>query len=372
MSERPTAPRRVLLVQPWTPTPQTWRSMTRYAERIARVIEPESEVSLARASHINMVRPLRRFFPSYRRFDPLPATWPDPVDLVHFTDIYIGVHSRRFNAPRVVTLHDMIPMDLARWYVRGGLRWRAAFLHSLRGLHRADLVITPSEHTKRELLKVRPLDPERVHAVPILVPDEISPPPSGSERDPATILSVGTTAEYKNLPLLLHALRRPELAGAKLVRIGSPFDFDLPALVRKLGLESRIEELGPISDERLYGLMRTATVLAQPSLDEGFGMPVAEAMAAGLPVVASDAGALPEVLGGSGVVVPFRKHFRGPPNMDDARDFAAALAGVIGTRERQAEMGAAGLREAERFRREPVRESLLAAYAKAAEFAKRR
>jgi glycosyltransferase involved in cell wall biosynthesis len=372
MSDQPAAPRRVLLVQPWTPTPETWRSMTRYAERIARVIEPASEVSLARASHINMWRPLRRFFPSYRRFEPLPPRWPEPVDLVHFTDIYIGVHARLFEAPRVVTLHDMIPMDLARWYLRGGLRWRAAFLHSLRGLHRADLVITPSEHTKRELLKVRQLDPARVQPVPILVPDEIGPPPPGSERDPATILSIGTTAEYKNLPLLLHALRRPELAGAKLVRIGSPFDFELPGLVRKLGLESRIEQLGPISDERLYTLMQSATLLAQPSLDEGFGMPVAEAMAAGLPVVASDAGALPEVMGGSGVVVPFRKHFRGPPDMDDARDFALALAQVIASREQQRALTATGLREAERFRLPAVRRELLGAYAKAGEFARQR
>lgn len=357
-------PRRVLLVQPWTPGPETWRSMTRYAERIARVLEPGTEVSTARASHINMVRPLRRFFPRYRRFEPLMR---QDADLVHFTDIYIGVHAGLFPAPRVTTVHDMIPLEYARWRKKGGLRWRAAFTRAMRALDRSDIVMTPSEHTKRELLKATDIAPERIRPVPILVPEEFAP--AAVERQRATILSVGTTAEYKNIPVLLHALARPELKGARLVRVGNPLDLKLPALVRKLGLEDRIEDLGPISDERLIGLMRTATVLAQPSRDEGFGMPVAEAMACGLPVVASDSGALPEVMGRAGKIIPFRKHDAGPADLDDALDFAQAVAGVLESAEQRREMCEAGLLEAGRFRAGPVREQLLAAYDAAREFA---
>jgi glycosyltransferase involved in cell wall biosynthesis len=101
-------------------------------------------------------------------------------------------------------------------------------------------------------------------------------------------------------------------------------------------------------------------------------MPVAEAMAAGLPVVSSDGGALPEVVGAGGVVVKFRKHVPGPPDLDDARDFASALAQVLGAPSRQAELSAAGISESERFRRGPVRAHLLTAYSAAMDAARRR
>lgn len=366
------APQRVLLVQPWIPSADLWLSMTRYSGRIAALLEPGVEVSSARASHVNMPLPLRRFFPSYRRFEPLPRRWRGQLDLVHFTDIYLGVHARRFDGARVTTVHDTMPAEYAGWFERGGARWRTAYLRSLHRLGRSDLVITPSEHTRRGLLESTRLAPELVRVVGIHVPDEIAAPPPGSVREPATILSVGTTAPYKNLPLLLHALARPELRGARLLRVGSPFDGELPALVRRLGLEERIEHLGGVSDERLLSLLQSSTVLAQPSLDEGFGMPAAEAMAAGLPVVCSNGGALPEVVGGAGRVVPFRKLTKGPPNLDDARDFAAALADVLGSPGVQQSMSEAGLREVSRYRAAPVREQLLRAYGSAMELARAR
>jgi len=346
--------------------------MTRYSERLARLLEPRTTVSSARASHLNMPRPFRQLFPTYRRFEPLPARWPHPLDLVHFTDVYLAGHARRFAAPRVTTLHDTMPLDYATWRTLQGARWRVVYLRSIAALKQSDLVITPSEHTKKQLLRGSSLDPARVRPVPILVGDEFGPPPAGARRDPATILSIGTTAEYKNLPVLLHALACPELRGARLVHAGNPFDGQLPTLVRRLGLEARVQDLGPVSDERLIELMQTATVLAQPSKDEGFGIPAAEAMACGLPVVASDGGALPEVVGQGGRIVPLRKHDPGPPDVDDARAVARALTEVIASPAEQAALCEAGLREAARFRAGPVREQLLSAYETARDFARLR
>ena len=345
--------------------------MARYAGRLTTLLRPEVAVTTVDASHINMPRPFRRLVPSYRRFAPLPPSWPAPIDVVHFTDVYLGVHARRFDAARVTTVHDTMPAEYATWR-RGGARWRVVYKRSLRRLDRSDLVITPSEHTRRELLKARPLPPERVQTVGIHVPGEISPPIPGTVREPATILSIGTTAPYKNLPLLLHALARPELHGATLVRVGFPFDEDLPSLVRKLGLEDRVVELGGVSDERLLSLLRSSTVLAQPSLDEGFGMPVAEAMAAGLPVVCSNGGALPEVAGSGARIVPFRKLRKGPPDLDDARDFAAALAEVLGSAQLQQSLAAAGLREVARYSAGTIRSQLFSAYGRAMDFARAR
>jgi len=346
--------------------------MTRYAGRLTILLQPDVAVTTVGASNFNLPRPFRRFAPVYRTFASLPKHWPAPLDVVHFTDICVGVHARRFDAARVTTVHDTMPAEYATRTGHRGARWRFAYKRSLRLLDRSDLVITPSEHTRRELLKARPLPPERVQTVGIHVPGEISPPIPGTVREPATILSIGTTAPYKNLPLLLHALARPELRGAKLVRVGYPFDEDLPALVRTLGLEDRVLELGGVSDERLLSLLRSSTVLAQPSLDEGFGMPVAEAMAAGLPVVCSNGGALPEVAGSGARIVPFRKLRKGPPDLDDARDFAAALAEVLGSAQLQQSLAAAGLREVARYSAGTIRNQLLSAYGRAMEFARAR
>ena len=142
--------------------------MARYAGRLTTLLRPEVAVTTVDASHINMPRPFRRLVPSYRRFAPLPPSWPAPIDVVHFTDVYLGVHARRFDAARVTTVHDTMPAEYATWR-RGGARWRVVYKRSLRLLDRSDLVITPSEHTRRELLKARPLPPERV-AKPGFVP----------------------------------------------------------------------------------------------------------------------------------------------------------------------------------------------------------
>jgi glycosyltransferase involved in cell wall biosynthesis len=310
--------------------------------------------------------------PRHKRFPPLPAKWPEPIDLVHMTDVYVGMHARRFQATRVTTVHDMIPLDYATWWPIPHMRWRLSFLRSLRALRKTDLVVTPSEDARRRLMARSSLAPERVRAVPVLVPDSMGPPPAGNQRREQVILSLGTTAPYKNLEVLFHALTRPELRGARVIRVGTNLDANYPTLVADLGLEDRVEDLGNVSEERLIELMHTSTVLAQPSTDEGFGMPVAEAMASGLPVVGSDGGAIPEVLGGAGRVVPIRKKGPGPVNMDDVRDYAAAMAEVLETSAERERMSTAGIEQSVRFRAPAVRASLLDAYAAATRFAKAR
>ena len=361
-------PGRVLLVQPRAPHPGEWLSMTRYTAGIASLLEPDSEVEVVSAAHINMPKPFRKPFPRYSGFDSLPYRWRNPADLVHFTDPYVAIHQGRFRGPRVVTVHDIITLDYVRWYPAAQAVWRGIFVRSLRAIRKLEGVITPSEFTRLQLIDRTPLEPGRIQTVPVLVPDEISPPAEGRRRCEGAILSIGTGARYKNLPVLLHALARPELRGARLIRVGAPFFPATMALAEKLGVVDRIEFRGIVSDGELLDLLRSATVLAQPSLTEGFGMPVAEAMAAGLPVVASNGGALPEVAGAAGKVVPFRQLSYSPtPDLDDARDFAVALAEVLDDGALRASMREAGIREAERFRAPAVRQKLLAAYAAASE-----
>lgn len=357
----------MLLIQPNTPSPYQWLSMTKYAAGVSSALSPVSSVRTIGATNINMPAPLRWMFPRYRGVRRIPRRWAEPVDLVHFTDVFVAPHAEHFTCPRVATLHDMIPMQYARYRQLVLFHWRMSFLRSLRSLRHSDVVVVPSLATKREYLAQIDEDPQRVHVVPVVVPDEVRPPEAGSRREANTILSVGTNASYKNVPVLLHALARPELAGTRVVRVGLPFERRHRRLAESLGVADRIEHRSGISDAALLELYRTATVLVQPSLTEGFGMPVAEAMAAGLPVITSDGGALPEVAAGAGRIVPFRTHRGGAPDLDDARDFARAIAEVLADARCRDQMSRRGIEQAARFRADSVRPLLLAAYADAAE-----
>ena len=346
--------------------------MTKYAAGLAAVLEPVASVECILATNVNMPRPFRWAFKRYRNLDPLPRRWTAPVDLVHFTDVFVAPHAGRFNCVRVSTLHDMIPLEHAPAWPLPSMRWRLSFLRSLRSLARSHAIVVPSENTKREYLAHANDDAARVHCVPVLVPDNVQPPPPGTAREPRTILSVGTTAPYKNVPVLLHALTDKDLADVRVIRVGSPFHSEYAELAARLGVAGRIEFRKGISEDELTHLYQTATVLAQPSLTEGFGMPVAEAMAAGLPVVSSDGGSLPEVGGTAARVVPFRQHHPGPPDLDDARDFGRALAEVLDDGAARARMSETGITESARFRAPAVREALLAAYAAAGDAFERR
>jgi len=363
--ESPTRPR-YLLIGPRPAHPRQWLSMSRYSSGLASLLAPGADVEQFQASHWNPPPAARFLFSRYKNYKPFPRRWPTSLDLVHFTDIHLTVHARRFDVPRVATIHDLIPMDYGRMWPPIATYGQFIYRRSCHALRHLDAIITPSEDTRQKVISRLDRAPERVFTVPVLIPGHLSPAITPAPRDPRTILSVGTSADYKNLPALLHALAAPELAGCRLVRVGEAFTPGQAALAQKLGVASRIEHRGHVSEDGLVALLRSATVLAQPSLTEGFGMPVAEAMACGLPVVVSNGGALPEVAGRAGRVVPFRNLGSGPINLDDARDFARALAAVVEDPGLQQAMSAAGLAEVERFRAPAVRDRLLEAYSAAA------
>ncbi len=339
--------------------------MSRYSERLVALLDPETSVRGISASHFNMPAPFRAPFQRYRHFRSLPRRWTAPPDLVHFTDIYVAPHMRRFSCARVVTVHDLMPHQFRRKWPPNAVLARAVFSRSFKALHNADAIIVPSTSSGEALSSLSPSLENRIHVVPVPVPDYIYADARISRED-GVILSIGTTAYYKNIPLMLHTLAEPALTGSRLVRIGERLSRKDLDLARRLGVENRIDERGFVDEEALIHALHTASVLFQPSLGEGFGMPVAEAMAAGLPVVVSDGGALPEVVGGAGRIVPFRVRApEVPVHPEDARDMAAALAEVLQNEAVREHMSAAGVLESRRFRRPTVRASLLEAYSAA-------
>jgi glycosyltransferase involved in cell wall biosynthesis len=157
------------------------------------------------------------------------------------------------------------------------------------------------------------------------------------------LLYVGSLEPRKNLIRLLEAfaLLGQDRRRTKLVIVGAPKWQTSPILrrVRELGIEQEVRFLGPVPDDELPSLYSAAQLLVLPSLYEGFGLPVLEAMACGAPVVASNVSAIPEVAGDAAILVdPF-----------DTRSISRAIARVLEDRALAEQMRARGLAQASRF-----------------------
>lgn len=212
--------------------------------------------------------------------------------------------------PAVVAVHDLSFEDAgAREWLSPATRLR--YRATIRGsVHRAAHVLTLSNAGRDDLVRHYGVPVDRISVAPASVDPRLialldSTP---EERDgPATVLVVGNVLPRKNVVVVGRAVAilRDRGLDVRLRLVGSVPGSGRPLaaeLARLLG--DHLVLSGHLSPAGLARAYRSAHVLAFPSLYEGFGIPVLEAMTAGLPVVVSDRGALPEVTGGAGVVVP--------------------------------------------------------------------
>lgn len=232
------------------------------------------------------------------------------VQVVHGTN-YVVPPTRH---PAVVSVYDcwfLRHPELASSAVRrAGEVLKAAVR---RGAH----VHASSHATAAAVAELLPGAPvTTVHLGPLPLPDPLPRSPLAELAEHRFVLAVGTVERRKNLPTLVRAFAVPAADDPqlRLVLAGSPGDATdavrvaidglPPAIGRRVLLTGRI-------DEPTRGwLLRNAAALAYPSLDEGFGFPLLDAMQAGVPVVASDAGSIPEVAGDAALRCPAEDHER--------------------------------------------------------------
>jgi glycosyltransferase involved in cell wall biosynthesis len=222
----------------------------------------------------------------------------------------------RGGVPTVLTVHDLAilraPEAFPRWhrlYGRAGLR---------RVLRGADAIVAVSEFSRDETVELAGVPPERIRVIPHGVDSVFTT--DGPRADGDYVLAVGTLEPRKNLARAVHAARE---AGVDLRVVGA----------RGWGEVEVDGWVGEIPDAELAALYRGARCMLYPSLYEGFGLPVLEAMACGTPVVTSVATAMEEVAGGAAILV-------------DPLDVAAIAQGIHEAAERRDELVATGLARA--------------------------
>jgi glycosyltransferase involved in cell wall biosynthesis len=213
------------------------------------------------------------------------------ADLVHAPNCFLPL---RRPCPGVVTVHDLAfeeyPEDFARLT---GWKYRTFTPRCARS---AERVICVSENTRKDLCARYGVDPERtrtIHSAPSL-PIGDAAPPGGPY-----LLAVGDLRRKKNLVRLARAFARLRRDGLPHRLVLAGLDAGEGAAIRTAAGAAPVELTGYVDDARLDALMRGADLLVYPSLYEGFGLVIVEAMARGCPVAAARTTALPEAAGGA-------------------------------------------------------------------------
>ena len=260
----------------------------------------------------------------------------DTADVLH-CPTYRG--PTRSRVPLVVTVHDLAVFR----HPEAFNRWTRAYSPRVvpRVLAAAQRVIAVSEFTRQELNEMLRVPDEKIRVVPNAVGDEFTNVGEAAEGD--YVLAVGTLEPRKNLERLVEAVQRTKrelrVVGARGwggVEVGG----------------NGVRWLGEVSDRELARLYRGAACVAYPSLYEGFGIPVLEAMACGAPVVTTRGTAMEEVADGAAVLV-------------DARDPAEIAAGIERAATDRDELVARGLARASQFRWDAVAAATVQVYREA-------
>ncbi len=288
-------------------------------------------------------------------------------DIIHF--FYNWSFPFRKKVPSVLTIHDVIPFTFREAM---GL-YRNMFLYKP-GIKMAcrlnDMIATVSEFSKQDIAKKVGVSKDKIRVIPNGLRKENPKDPSleGELKNrfkinDAFILNVGGIHERKNIVRLIQAFSGlVKLNGypGKLLITGSvsgaPYQNKMKricdAAVRESGMGNRIVFTGFISEKELDSLFRMADFLIYPSLYEGFGIPVLEAMKMGLPVITSNTTAMPEVAGDAADLV----------NPNNVEEMTGVMSDLLQNRQRQEEMIEKGLERASAYTWQNVSESYLKLY----------
>jgi alpha-1,3-rhamnosyl/mannosyltransferase len=242
------------------------------------------------------------------RFNPAIDMITAGVDVFHASNQVRNPPSR----PKLTaTLYDMTCLLMPQNHTPGNVQAERNFADRI--LKRADKLIAISEHTKTDTIKLLNVDPQKIAVIYPGVPDVFFRISDADRQravakyklDKPFALFVGTVEPRKNIDMLLNAWERLPanvLEECELIAVG-PLGWAGGSTVHRLLNTRGVRHLGYVPEEDLPGITAAATAFVYPSLYEGFGFPVAQAMAAGVPVLTSNVSSLPEVARDAAILV---------------------------------------------------------------------
>lgn len=306
----------------------------------------------------NLQAALEKYYPEnkyiyFTRGDPLEKG----IDIVHYPYfepyfLTLPVFSKN---RKLVTVHDLTPLVFPSHFksgLKGNLKWQIQKL----ALKNSNGVITDSESSKKDIVKYAGINPAKIKVVYLAAGSEFKVIDSKEKIEAIKrkyglpknfVLYVGDATWNKNLPSLIEAV---SLINVPLVMVGkalmdkeidtrNPWNKDL-VRVQSLAEKNRnVFRLGFVSTDNLVALYNAATLFAMPSIYEGFGLPILEAMSCGCPVVASRGGSLTEVVGEAGRYV----------NSHDIEDIAKGINEVFNSSSMRRELSQEGIIQSRKF-----------------------
>ncbi len=329
-------------------------------EAIAKVDhENEYEILMAEGDQPPVSTPNMKFtrirFPLFRRqfWEQVSHLLIKPYDVLHFPyDSRVMFKRGKF----IATIHDVKPLVFPELYP-GSERLR-------RGVDRIDRVITDSQASKQDIVRLLGIPEEKIDVAYLGISESFFTAQSDRSVlkkfsiNQQYILYVGSGDPTKNLSRLLKTystLPAELISGYGLVLVGDlKKNSALLKEIENLKLSNRVILTGRVEEQDLIQFYHHATLFVYPSLYEGFGLPVLEAMASGVPVITSKVSSLPEVVGDAGVLI-------NPQNTNELRD---QMVRVLKDRELQDRMRKAGLDRARQFTWEKTARQTVKSYQK--------
>lgn len=301
------------------------------------------------------------------------------VDLVHypFFDLFFSTLPLKKKFPTVVTIHDVMPL-IFRSQHPPGLKGKLNLFRQKFALKTCKQIITVSEVSKKDAATFLKIPKDKIKVIYEAADSEFKVLSDAQKLrvkrkfnlSDTFLLYVGGANYVKNLPFLIKGFyqlkKDPNFINLKLVLVGGVFlkkveGFDHPELksikevnflINKFNLEEKVIRVGQLDKDDLVGFYNLATVYIQPSLYEGFGLPVLEAMSCGTSVVSSNGGSLPEVGGGAPVYF----------DPTESAQFTKILKEVLQSRSLQDKLSKLGLRQAQKFSWEKAADETIKVY----------
>lgn len=249
---------------------------------------------------------------------------PSDIDVVHYPYFEPFFQTLPFlkKYPSVITIHDLIPLVFPKHFpsgIKGNIRWQLQKIL----LRQIDQIITDSESSKKDIIRLTGINGERITVIYLAASEEFTQVSEIKNSfmlkevrrkynlPEKYVLYVGDGTWNKNLPRIIQAV---EAANVSLVIVGkalvdedinwkNAWNNDLVETQRFVKNNKQITRLGFVSTQDLICIYKLATIFIMPSLYEGFGLPVLEAMVCGCPVITTKEGSLPEVAGNAAFYV---------------------------------------------------------------------